>query len=117
MTDHESQTATTTAVLQRNGAAFASGDLDAILKNYAEDAVVIRPGATYRGHDELREMFRRILNTMSTFKPNHSTTTVSGKLGLLTWLALSNDGQIAQGIDSFVVENDQIVAQSYVGAL
>lgn len=107
----------TKAVLERNGAAFASGDLDAILKNYAKDAVIIRPGATYRGHDELRQMFQSVMNNMASFTPNHSTTTVSGKLGLLTWLALSNAGQIAQGIDSFVVENDQIVAQSYVGAL
>lgn len=107
----------TKAVLERNGAAFASGDLDAILKNYATDAVVIRPGAIYRGHDEIRGMFQNVMGNMTSFTPNHSTTTVSGKLGLLTWLAISSDGQVAQGVDSFVVENDRILAQSYVGAL
>lgn len=115
--DPDPITAATQAVLARNGEAFATGDLEAILANYAPDAVIIRPGKIYRGHRELREMFSAVLRQMTSFTPAHSTATVSGRLGLLTWLAISGDGQLAEGVDSFLVENDRIVAQSYVGAL
>lgn len=43
--------------------------------------------------------------------------TVAGRLALLTWTATSASGRLVQGVDSFVIEQDQIVAQSYVGAL
>ena len=42
---------------------------------------------------------------------------VAGRLVLLTWTATSTGGRLVQGVDSFVIENDQIVLQSYVGAL
>jgi hypothetical protein len=41
----------------------------------------------------------------------------AGRLALLTWTATSPGGRVVQGIDSFVIEHDLIVAQSYVGAL
>lgn len=107
----------TQAVLNRNGAAFAQGDLEAILANYAEDAVILRPGRTYRGHDEIRGMFHDVLANMEGLTSSITSLTVDSGLALMTWTATSVSGRVLQGVDTFVVANERIVAQSYWGGL
>lgn len=114
---HDPLTASTEAVMVRNEAAFGRGDLDGVIANYAEDAVLVRPGKVYRGHDEIRALFAEIFANFAGLTPQSNTMTVAGRLALLTWTATSAGGRVVQGVDSFVIENGQIVAQSYVGAL
>ena len=107
----------TQAVLSRNGAAFASGDLEAILANYAETAVLVRPGRLYRGHDELRAMFSEVLANITGLTSAITSVTVAEGIGLMTWTATSASGRVLQGVDTFVVADDRIVAQTYCGGL
>ncbi len=107
----------TQAVLNRNGAAFASGNLDAILANYADNAVMVRPGRTYRGHAELREMFSEVLANMAGLTSSITSLSIAEGIGLMTWTATSASGRMLQGVDTFVVADDRIVAQSYCGGL
>jgi ketosteroid isomerase-like protein len=109
--------AQTRAVLARNGAAFARGDIEAILANYAEDAAVIRPDRVYRGLEAIRGMFLEVLGNFEGFVPQGSTLTVAGRFALMTWCATSASGRVVQGVDTFVVEHDRIVGQSYFGGL
>lgn len=115
--DEASLTARTEAVMARNEAAFGRGDLDAVLANYAEDALLVRPGKVHRGRAEIRGMFNDVFARFAGLTPQSQTLTVAGHLALLTWTATGADGRVVSGVDSFVVEGDQIVAQSYVGAL
>ena len=107
----------TQAVLTRNGDAFASGNLDAILANYAQDAVMVRPGRTYRGHAELREMFSAVLANLGDLNSSITSLSVAEGIGLMTWTATSASGRVLQGVDTFVVAGDRIVAQTYCGGL
>ncbi|MFM8524925.1 MAG: nuclear transport factor 2 family protein [Cyanobacteriota bacterium] len=107
----------TQAVLNRNGAAFASGDLEAILTNYAEDAVMVRPGRIYRGHEELRQMFAEVFANMEGLTSSITSVTVAEGIALMTWTATSAGGRIRQGVDNYVIADDRIVAQSYCGGL
>jgi ketosteroid isomerase-like protein len=104
-------------VLERNGAAFASADIDAILANYTEDSVVIRPDRVYRGLDAIRTMFQEVLGNFTGLIPQAATTTVTGRFALMTWSATSASGRIVQGVDTYVVESGRIVAQTYVGGI
>lgn len=117
MAADDTLTAQTKAVMTRNEAAFGRGDLDGLIANYAEDAVLVRPGKVYRGRAEIRAMFEEVFAHFAGLTPHSNTMTVAGRLVLLTWTATSTGGRVVQGIDSFVIEDDQIVAQSYVGAL
>lgn len=117
MAADDTLTAQTEAVMARNEAAFARGDLEGVVANYAEDAVLVRPGKVYRGRAEIRAMFAGVFAHFAGLTPQSNTMTVAGRLALLTWTATSPAGQVVQGVDSFVIENNQIVAQSYVGAL
>ncbi len=47
-------TAQTQATLTRHTQAMMSGDIAAIVNNFAEDAVIFTQGETYRGHDQIR---------------------------------------------------------------
>jgi uncharacterized protein (TIGR02246 family) len=117
MAAEDTLTAQTTAVMTRNEAAFGRGALDGVIANYAEDAVLVRPGKVYRGRTEIRAMFAEVFAHFAGLTPQSNSITVAGRLALLTWTATSTGGRLVQGVDSFVIENDQIVLQSYVGAL
>jgi len=71
----------------------------------------------YRGRTEIRAMFAEVFAHFAGLTPQSNSMTVAGRLALLTWTATSTGGRLVHGIDSFVIEKDQIVAQSYVGAL
>jgi len=116
-TEAAALTARTEALMARNEAAFSRGDLDAVLANYAEDAVLVRPGKIHRGREQIRGMFSDVFSRFAGLTPQSQTLTVAGRLALLTWTATGADGRVVSGVDSFVVEDDHIVAQSYVGAL
>jgi ketosteroid isomerase-like protein len=49
------------ALLDKQIGQLKAGDLDAMMKNYHEDAVVMRPGAIARGKEEIREFFAEYL--------------------------------------------------------
>lgn len=104
-------------VLERNATAFASGDVEAILANYADNAIVIRPQQIYRGKHAIRSMFQEVLGNFAGLAPQAAITTVAGRVALMTWSAASASGRIVQGVDTFVVEDDHIVAQTYVGSI
>jgi len=107
----------TRATLARNGAAFASGDLEAILANYSDDAIVIRPGCSYRGREAIRGMFEEVQANFTGLVPQSASTTVAGRFALMTWTATSASGRVVQGVDSFVVVDGLIVAQTYMGGV
>ncbi|MDF5752066.1 nuclear transport factor 2 family protein [Spongiactinospora sp. TRM90649] len=49
------------ALLDKQIGQLKAHDLDAMMRNYHEDAVVMRPGATARGKAEIREFFAEYL--------------------------------------------------------
>ncbi|MCG5219451.1 nuclear transport factor 2 family protein [Streptosporangium sp. KLBMP 9127] len=49
------------ALLDKQIGQLKAHDLDAMIRNYQEDAVVMRPGATARGKIEIREFFAEYL--------------------------------------------------------
>ena len=49
------------AILDRHNAAFAAGDVDAMLADYAQDAIFIGPTGVLRGHAEIGEFFAAVM--------------------------------------------------------
>jgi hypothetical protein len=46
-----------------------------------------------------------------------TSLSVAEGIGLMTWTATSASGRVLQGVDTFVVAGDRIVAQTYCGGL
>lgn len=59
-----SSTEQTGKTLLRHWQAFGAGDVDAIMADYAKDAVLITPEGTLKGQTQIRSLFTRIFASM-----------------------------------------------------
>jgi ketosteroid isomerase-like protein len=96
------------SILEHHMEALVAGNIDEVMKDYADDAVLMTAGmGTAEGADALRTTFSMIPTEM--FAGFELTETiVSGDFGIVTWKA---DG-LSFGTDTFVVRDGKIVAQT-----
>jgi ketosteroid isomerase-like protein len=110
----------TRAILDHQYEAFSAGSADEVIKDFAEDAVLIRADAVFRGstaiHSAYSEMFA------GRFKPGTYDFTldaeqVVGDVAYISWRANSATEEIALGTDTFVVRDGRIIAQTYTALI
>jgi ketosteroid isomerase-like protein len=96
----------TMAVIMHHAEAMGSGDIDAIMSDYADDAVCIgNEGGVLAGIGAIREYFSRP-SGLSNLQPG--AIHVHGDYLYVCWTA---DG-VRLGTDTFVVANGKIVLQT-----
>jgi uncharacterized protein (TIGR02246 family) len=97
---------TTAAVLERHLQALAVGDVDALMADYADDAVVISGPNPIRGREAITQMFKAIsANPPQIVEEVH---VVDGEVGYITW----HSDHMPFGTDTFVVRDGKIVYQT-----
>ena len=90
----------TEVVVGRHVQAFLANDVDAIMADYAEDALLCAPEGAFRGHAELRAFFERVLPAF----PAGATTLdikqqiVDGELFYVVWSVLVAGGRRPDGL-------------------
>jgi len=99
-------------ILQHHGASIGAGDLEGILADYPEDAVLITPHGTFRGTAGAREAWLKLLGDLPNPKVDLSSLVVEGELVLMKWTASSDDGRVEDGIDTMVLSPDGIRLQA-----
>jgi ketosteroid isomerase-like protein len=87
-------TRTPQEVFQHHGEALMAGDLEGIVSDYADDAVIITPDAVRRGKDGVREAFTQLLSDVPDAEWEVPTQVVE------------------DGIDTFVFRDGMIRAQT-----
>ena len=106
---------TTTCVeqlLQHHNRAMAQRDLDQILEDYREDAVLIDPGGIFRGKQAIRAAFDRVLRRGVPLAPP-TQQILEGEIVHLVWSV--TPGQPGrQGAETLVIRDGKIVAQTVV---
>jgi hypothetical protein len=107
--------ADTRQVLEHHVQAILDGDLDAVMQDYAEEAVLMTPFEVYRGPDEIRRFFR--LGLENDVQPDFSdfvmmTSEVSGELAYHVMYA---EPWLKVGTDTFVVRDGKILYQTAAG--
>ncbi len=107
--------ASTRDVLEHHMASFDAGDLDAVLSDYAQDAVLFTPQGPLKGIDAIRPMFRAMLAEFG--KPGTAFSmqqlSVEGDYAYIVWSAETADNVYEIATDTFVVRGGKIVAQSF----
>jgi hypothetical protein len=99
--------------------AFGSANVEALVRDYADDAVIFAPDGTFRGRDQVRAFFEQIMPMF----PAEGTTLdlkrqdVEGEVAYIAWTASTPVVDVPLGADTFVIRNDRIVAQSFGGQI
>lgn len=105
--------------LQRHLNAFVQNDLDAIVADYAPDAVLVSADQTYRGVDSIRGFFREF---MRKFPRGKSTVELDrsafvGDLIYFTWHAATPVLDVPFATDTLVLKDGKILKQTFGGVL
>ncbi|MEB3982896.1 nuclear transport factor 2 family protein [Mycobacterium sp. 663a-19] len=105
-------TRTPQEVFAHHGKALAAGDLDEIVADYADDAVLITPAGVARGKHGAREVFAQLLDKLPDAAWDLKTRIFGGDVLFLEWAADSALNRVDDGVDTFVFRDGMIWAQT-----
>ena len=110
----------TKAVMDHQAEAFFAGSADEVIKDFADDAVLILPDAVHRGRAAIHAAYSTLFSEL--FKPGTYEMTmdaehIEGDIAYLAWRASCATAEVALGTDTFVVRNGKIVAQTFVAKI
>lgn len=106
------------AVFNRHVASFTSGNLDAVLNDFAEDSVVITPDGAFEGRAQIRELYKGLLEEFGVIDRGDSPGFSIDALHLrndtllISWRAESTRHLFRFGTDTFVCSGGKFVRQS-----
>jgi hypothetical protein len=99
-------------VFEHHGQALMAEDLDAIVSDYADDAVFITPDGVKRGKEGVREGFVKLLGDLPRASWELPTQHFEDDILLLEWRAESESAKAVDGIDTFVFRDGLIRVQT-----
>jgi ketosteroid isomerase-like protein len=99
-------------IFEHHVTALNAGDVDAIVDDYAEDAVLITPQGALHGRPAIREAFTGLLGELPEATVDVYTRIYEGDVLFIEWSAVSPKAQVRDGIDTFVFRDDAIRLQT-----
>ncbi len=104
--------------LLRHIEAFAKGDLDALMSDYCQDAVLITPDGVLRGSGEIETFFEELLADFppgSTFEVSQSIA--ERTMAYIVWSGRSEHFDIPFATETFMVRDGKILAQTFTSQM
>jgi len=105
-------TRTPQEVFAHHGRAFGAGDLDEIVADFADDAVVITPAGVKRGKDGAREAFTQVFADLPDAAWELKRQIYADDVLMLEWTADAAESSAGDGVDTFVFRDGLIHAQT-----
>jgi len=105
-------TRTPQEVFQHHVQALGAGDLDEIVTDYADDAVLITPAGVQRGKDGIRAAFTQLLADVPNAAWDLKTEIYEYDVLFLEWAADAVATFVDDGIDTFVFRDGLIRVQT-----
>jgi len=107
--------ASTKDILDHHTKALRDGDLNAVLSDYASDAVLFTNDGAFKGVDAIKPVFAAIISEFSKpgTKINRMQQLIDGDYAYILWTAETADSVYEMATDTFVVRQGKIVAQSF----
>ncbi len=99
-------------VFDHHAQALGDEDIDQILADYADDAVLITADGPVRGRDGIAATFRWLIEQIPHATWDLKTQVYDGDLLLLEWAVTSEAHNVDDGVDTFVFKDGKIVAQT-----
>ena len=109
----------TEVVVARHLRAFVAADVEALMADYAPDAVLCLPDQTAKGHAALRAFWEQAVQLFPAGQTQFEVLRqeVHGDCVYLVWRASSPALDPSGGADTFVIRDGRIVLQSFGGQL
>jgi ketosteroid isomerase-like protein len=104
--------ATPQEIFRRHVTALIAGDLDSLVADYAEDALVVTADGEYRGRAAVRELFAGLLRALPDVTLEAQLTAFADNVLLLHWTADSTVNTIPDGVDTFIFDAAAIQVQT-----
>jgi len=98
--------------------AIGTGNLDLLMQDYMEESVFITPSGVFKGLARIQGEFERLLAIYppgSTF--NLIQQTIEGNYIYLLWSGESEHIQIPFATDTFLLDNNKILLQTFAGQI
>src|SRR3954447_2691343 len=89
-----------------------AGDVDELVDDYADDAVIITPAGLFRGRDGVREWVDGMLADLPDATWDVPTQVYEGDVLFIEWSAVSKSTRVTDGVDTFVFAGDSIRVQT-----
>jgi hypothetical protein len=106
-------TRTSEEVFAHHGQALGAEDLEDIVADYAEDAILVVQKKVYRGKDGARQVFTQLLSDVPQAQWELETVFADGVL-YLEWKATGGGRKVEDGIDTFIFQDGMIRVQTVV---
>jgi hypothetical protein len=103
------------AILDHQYEAFFAGSADEILKDFAEDAVLIGEDGVATGRDAIHAVYAEMFSGLfvpGTYEFVAGAEHIHGEIAYITWSATCASANVTLGTDTFVVRNGKIVVQT-----
>ena len=86
------------------------GDL---LRNVSEDVVVLINRGTFHGHEGVRRLAEMLADELPAHEAfQYTYVAAEGRIGLLEWTYADEVVRVRDGVDSYLIEDGKIVAQT-----
>jgi hypothetical protein len=110
----------TKAVLDRHWRDFQAGDVESIMADYAEDAMLVSAMGTWKGRDQIRPAFESIF--MHLFPKGQSElklekVIIEGALGFIIWTGKGPKFDVPFATDTFWVKDGKISVQTFASQM
>ena len=99
-------------IFQHHAEALGAEDIDAIVSDYADDAIFITPDGVLRGKDGVRRAFEKLTTDVPGAEWELPTQLYEDDILLLEWKATSAESKVEDGIDTFVFGDGLIRVQT-----
>ena len=107
----------TAEVVGRHVQAFFGGDIETVMADFADDALLCTPDGALRGHDAICGFFEQVL---PFFPPGSTTLEVTqqiadGDVFYAVWAASSPAVEVPFAVDVFIVRDGKLAYQCFGG--
>jgi hypothetical protein len=100
-------------VLQDHLQLREAGELEEDLRrNYATDVVLLSARGVRRGHEAVRASAAFLYEAAAGHEYCYHLTVVDDRMAMLEWSATGHDTRIVDGVDSYLIEDGMIKAQT-----
>jgi ketosteroid isomerase-like protein len=106
-------TRTPEEVFAHHGQALGAEDLEEIVADYSDDAILVVQKTVYRGKDGARAVFTKLLSDVPQAQWELDTVFADDVL-YLEWKATGGGRKIEDGIDTFIFRDGMIRVQTVV---